>query len=213
MEKALQSAAVITGDIANSQSLSEADFAHVLKVLTATLKEQTSLYEGEFDVFRGDAFQAVIPSPQHAMQVAVCIRLALKACTPSINVRISVGLGTVNFKGGEIKTGNGDAFVRSGRALDNLKSQYLAFTSNSEALNKHASLLTAFLDSHITSLTQTQAETLLAYISAEDKGHEQIAVKLGKTRSNVTRILNASEYHLVSDYLSYMAAEVNENSR
>ncbi len=200
--------AVITGDIANSQQLSNTDLAHVLEVLTNELKEQSAIYSGQYDVFRGDAFQVVIPESENAMLVAICIRLALKACTPTTDIRISVGVGKVSFTDGKVKTGNGDAFVRSGRALDSLKSQYLAFSSDNEAFNKHASLLTAFVDSHITSLTQTQSETLLAYIKAEDKGHENIANTLGKNRSNITRILNASQYHLVSDYLDYMATEV-----
>ena len=200
--------AVITGDIANSQQLSDTDLAHVLLVLTNELEAQSAIYNGQYDVFRGDAFQVVIPELQSVMLVAICIRLALKACTPATDVRISVGIGEVSFTNGKVKTGNGDAFVRSGRALDSLKSQYLAFTSDNEAFNKHASLLTAFVDSHITSLTQTQSETLLAYIKAEDKGHESIAKMLGKTRSNITRILNASQYHLISDYLRYMATEV-----
>lgn len=209
MDTIKQRAAVITGDIANSQHLSGEDLKHVLAVLTTTLKAQTEMYHGEYDVFRGDAFQAVIHSPQNAMQTAICIRLALKACTPSTDIRISVGLGEVNVTDGQVKTGSGDAFVRSGRALDTLKSQYLVFTSDDEALNKHAALLTAFLDSHITALTQTQSETLLAYICAKDKAHEHIANTLGKTRSNVTRILNASGYHLVNEYLEHMATEVS----
>jgi hypothetical protein len=209
MDTIKQRAAVITGDIANSQHLSDEDLKHVLAVLTTTLKEQTATYHGEYDVFRGDAFQALIPTPQNAMQIAICIRLALKACTPSTDVRISVGLGEVSVTEGRVKTGSGEAFVRSGRALDTLKAQYLVFTSDDEAFNKHAGLLTAFLDSHITALTQTQSETLLAYICAKDKAHEQIANTLGKTRSNVTRILNASGYHLVSEYIDYMATEIS----
>ena len=200
-------AAVITGDIANSQHLSGSDLNHVLHVLTRELEKQVALFNGQFDVFRGDAFQAVIPRAQYSMQVAICIRLALKATTPSTDVRISVGLGEVSFDHDKVKTGNGEAFVRSGRALDKLKSQYLAFTSDDDGFNKHASLLTAFVDNHITSLTQTQAQTLLAYLCAKDKGHENIAKILAKTRSNVTRILNASQYHLISDYLAYMASE------
>ena len=209
MDKLTKRAAVITGDLANSQQLSDEDLKHVLNVLTTNLEAQSAIYHGEYDVFRGDAFQAVISTPQYAMQAAVCIRLALKACTPSTDVRISVGLGEVNITDGQVKTGSGDAFVRSGRALDSLKSQYLVFTGDDEAFNKHAALLTAFLDSHITALTQTQSETLLAYICAKDKAHEHIANTLGKTRSNITRILNASEYHLVSEYLSYMTSETS----
>ncbi|CAD5272655.1 conserved hypothetical protein [Alteromonas sp. 38] len=208
MDNTKKRQAVITGDIANSQQLSDTDLAHVLQVLTNELKAQSALFNGQYDVFRGDAFQVVIPEPESAMLVAICIRLALKACTPTTDVRISVGIGGVSFTDGKVKTGNGDAFVRSGRTLDSMKSQFLAFSSDNEAFNKHASLLTAFVDSHMTSLTQTQSETLLAYIKAKDKGHESIANTLGKTRSNITRILIASQYHLVSDYLHYMATEV-----
>ncbi|MDO6566105.1 hypothetical protein Q4561_03460 [Alteromonas sp. 1_MG-2023] len=208
MDNTNKHAAVLTGDIVNSQRLSEGELKHVLSVLTATLDTQTKIYKGQYDVFRGDAFQAVISTIKCAMHVAVCIKLALKACNPSTDVRISVGIGKVSFTDGQVRTGNGDAFVRSGRALDNLKSQHLAIISSNEVFNKNTGLLTAFADSHISSLTQTQSETLLAYINAEDKGHEQIANTLGKTRSNITRILNASEYHLINDYLAFMAGEL-----
>ncbi|BFT30118.1 hypothetical protein D210916BOD24_12940 [Alteromonas sp. D210916BOD_24] len=200
----IKHAAVMTGDIAQSQSLSNTAFSAVVATLKKQLQNNANLYNGSYDIYRGDAFQLVTSQPNNAMNIAVGLRLALKAHSPSTDVRISVALGEAVFRTEEVRTGSGTAFVMSGRGLDSIKPQHIAFQSDNLILNQQTQLLTRFLDVHLTGLTQIQSETLLAYLLSEDKSHDSVADRLGKSRSNVSRILNASQYKLVVEYLSYM---------
>ena len=117
---------------------------------------------------------------------------------------MSVAVGEAQFRPSEVKTGTGDAFVLSGRGLDNIKPHHLTFCSGEQTLDDKTQLLTRFADAHINGLTQTQSQTLLAYLEATDKSHESVAAILDKNRSNVSRILNASNYKLIAEYLDYM---------
>ena len=197
-------AGVLTGDITGSQSFSDEDFRTILAVLEQHLSNYAMQYNCHFDIYRGDAFQLAVNQPQYCMHIALGLRLALKAHTPSVDVRISVAVGKAHFRPKEVKTGTGEAFVLSGRGLDKIKSNYLAFYSSNTELESKTQLLTRFADTHVSGLTQTQSATLLAYIQAADKSHENIAALLNKNRSNVSRILNASNYKLVAEYLDYM---------
>ena len=201
-------AGVLTGDITGSQSYSNDDFGNILAALQQHLSKYAKRYSGNFDIYRGDAFQLVIGQPKYAMHIALGLRLALKAHTPSVDVRISVAVGEAHFRPSEVKTGTGEAFVLSGRGLDMIKPHYLAFYSSDVKLENKTQLLTRFADAHVSGLTQTQSQTLLAYLEASDKSHENVAAALDKNRSNVSRILNASNYKLVAEYLSYMEQEL-----
>ncbi len=199
---------VITGDISNSQTFSNDELNHILDALKIQLSKYASQYGGNFDIYRGDAFQLAVTQPQHCMQIAIGIRLALKALPLSADVRVSAAIGEAQFRQQEVKIGTGEAFVLSGRGLDTIKPQYIAFSCQNEELENKAKLLTRFADAHISGLTQIQSQTVLAYLEASDKSHENIATILNKNRSNVSRILNASNYKLVAEYLSYMEEEI-----
>ncbi len=197
-------AAVITGDIVQSQSLNDTAFNAVISTLKTQCQHYAEAYDCNFDIYRGDAFQLITKEPVYAMDIAVGLRLALKAHTPSVDMRISVAVGNATFRADEVRTGTGSAFVMSGRGLDNIKPHHITFHCDNLTLAHQCQLLTRFLDVHVTGLTQTQSETLLAYLLSDDKSHEHVATKLEKSRSNVSRILNASHYKLVVEYLSYM---------
>lgn len=208
-DKSDHKAGVLTGDISQSQSFSDDDFISILATLKALLSKYADQYSGDFDVYRGDAFQLVVKQPEHIMLIAIGLRLALKALNPSVDVRISAAVGDAQFRAKEVKTGTGEAFVLSGRGLDDIKPYHLAFHTSHQALENSTQLITRFADAHLTGLTPTQSQTLLAYIEASDKSHENVADILNKNRSNVSRILNASNYKLVAEYLSYMEQEIN----
>jgi hypothetical protein len=205
---ASQLVAVITGDIVKSQSFSDTDFASIMKELEKRLGFYALKYDGFFDIFRGDAFQFVTCDATAGMHVTVGLRLAMKAFSPSVDVKLCCGVGRANFRPHEVKTGTGEAFILSGRGLDSLKGQNIALVSDVKSLLHKTQLLTQFADAHISGLTQTQSETVLAYLISSDKNHDTVATSLGKNRSNITRILNASHYKLLADYVGFMEQEL-----
>lgn len=201
---------VITGDIVASQKIHAEDYDCMLYTLERTLTMLKGSRNMKFETYRGDAFQSVFAEPVEAIHSAVIIRLALKATTPSFDVRQSIGIGAVTSMRGDIATSTGEAFTLSGKGLDTIKNDLIKVSSNNLAFQSKVSVLTKFLDAHLSSLTGIQSETLLCYLTSEDKSHADIAESLNKTRSNTTKLLIASRYQLVEEYLNYVKLCVSE---
>lgn len=195
---------VITGDIVASQKIQSDSYDNMLYTLERTLIMLKDNSDMKFETYRGDAFQGMFEEPVEAIHSAVIIRLALKATTPSIDVRQSIGIGSVTSRRGDITTSTGEAFTLSGKGLDTIKNDLIKVTSNNLVFQSKIGVLTKFLDAHLSGLTGIQSETLLCYLTSEDKSHAALAESLNKTRSNTTKLLIASRYQLVEEYLNYV---------
>lgn len=194
---------VLTGDIVKSQRIDINNYDEMLYTLESTFRMLVDKTGVEFDIFRGDSFQAIFPTARDAIKGALIVRLALKAATPPLDVRQSIGIGKVSSLRHNAKSSIGEAFVLSGNGLDEIKNRNIVIKSNSEKFQNRITLSTKFLDVLIGGLTSIQSETLLHYLMAKDKSHNAIAASLKKTRSNTTKLLIASHYQLVGEYLVY----------
>jgi hypothetical protein len=114
------------------------------------------------------------------------------------------------YLGKDTKTSTGEAFVLSGTGLDKLKSNYLSVQSSSLVFQDKIELLTRFVDAHLRGLTKKQTEALLSYLVSQNKSHKDVADALGKERRNTTKLLNASHYQLVEEYVRHFEKCVNE---
>ncbi|MDW5498801.1 hypothetical protein R6Y99_03170 [Pseudomonas lundensis] len=185
---------VITGDLVNSRQL---DTPHYISGLNALLSQlqQTKLIQ-EFEIFRGDAFQAVA-EPQSGLLLAVYIRIALKAMdSPDWDARIAVGLGS-----GQAETaGFGSAFVNSGQALDGLtKNCRLALKNDNDQTNAIVSDLLPMLDHVVSRLSQTEARIVQARIFATT--NQEVAEKLQKAASTVSATLKRAAYEEIMRFI------------
>lgn len=117
--------AVITGDIIKYSNMSVAR----RRKLEFFLQECGNKVSEEFPdklacpitVFRGDSWQLVVNMPVDSLRTALYFRSLLIA--RRIDTRLAIGIGAVDFlPSGESRAGGGDAFVRSGRRLDLIRS-------------------------------------------------------------------------------------------
>ncbi|GGF55324.1 hypothetical protein [Alteromonas lipolytica] len=201
--------AVVTGDLVGSSKLTTADFQQVMSALEKQLKQFSIRYNSAYDIFRGDSFQ-VQTQPQLAARLATIIDLTLRSHSPSVMVRQCIGIGTGSASEQSVKTATGEAYLLSGHGLDDIKGRGLRIHCANQNFQTQMALLTRFFDSHLERLTSTQSYVVLTYLLAENKSHEHLARVLDKKRSNVTRILNTSQYHLIADYLDYFALQVKK---
>ncbi|MDU0354910.1 MarR family winged helix-turn-helix transcriptional regulator [Paraglaciecola aquimarina] len=195
--------AVLTGDIVGSQKIAPQYYDTMLQTIETTFSWFATKTEINFDLFRGDAFQAVFTTPSMSISSAIILRLALKICQPSFSARQSIGIGTATALRAKTKISTGEAFLLSGTGLDQIKGNLLTIHTSQANFQTKIGLLTKFLDNHLADLTTTQSEVLLCYLRSEDKSHDAIAKTLNKTRSNVTRLLNACRYQLIVDYIRH----------
>lgn len=117
---------VLTGDLVGSRDLSPDQLAIVrarlLEAAARCAAWQDGLMIGVPRFFRGDSWQLALAVPGEALRVALVIRAALIGLGLGIDSRIAIGIGAVDRLNSEdVSLSVGDAFTRSGAALDAMK--------------------------------------------------------------------------------------------
>ena len=110
---------VITGDIIKSRNIKDQNiWMEQLKYALNTLSSDKSYYE----IYRGDSFQYectdIYDSFIHAVYLKSCIKTI-----KGLDVRMSIGIGTKDYKGNSVSESNGEAFVHSGETFETLKKE------------------------------------------------------------------------------------------
>lgn len=164
--------AVITGDIIESSQAEKTEKNTLIKSLKQGF-EDIKQWDSDndkglpkFDIFRGDSFQGVIANPGKALKAALYLRSAMRKNQPiqkneSWDVRLAIGLGTVEHLPENISEGDGPAFRNSGPYLDELKGDYkLAVITPWQSVNREFKASCALIDAVIAKWTVQQAEII-----------------------------------------------------
>lgn len=153
---------VITADIVNS----EPSWAKELgKRLEQTIYASQPAAKVFF--YRGDSFQSYLPDPFSTYRLALKLRneaILFEKDRPKIktDVRISIGIGSVELPITQLATAQGEAFLLSGRSFDELakKERRLHMQCSNESINIALQTISLFTDYLFQSLTMKQAEVL-----------------------------------------------------
>ena len=122
-----QAYAVVTGDVVGSTKMSSGQRAllrHVLRRASRQLQEhfKDSVPPG-VDVFRGDSWQFVVSKPAKSLRAALFFRAFFMSQMKlrTVDTRLAIGIGPIDFlPPTAISSGDGEAFRRSGLALDKM---------------------------------------------------------------------------------------------
>lgn len=195
--------AVITGDLVKSRRIHEGDIETVINSLKSTFTDINKYLlknQGKFEIFRGDSFQGLLPQPELAMLVSIIIRSKLRTFEPSFSLagkrtsekpllhaysdaRISIGIGEVSYNGKTVAESQGDAFERSGHALDKMKNGHarLAVVTPWELVNKELEIECQLADVIISRWTSTTAEAMYHHF-LYDKTQQELADQFNITQ-------------------------------
>ena len=155
--------AVLTGDIVNSTQLPPV----VDIILLEKLKRAFSNYITEF--YRGDSFQTYIPDPVGSLRAALFARslaigLSEAEEEPALtDIRISIGIGTVVLPVRTPGTARGEAFLLSGRGLDNIQhtEQRLSMVCDRPIADIGLQVMADYLDAIYRGMTAKQAAAIV----------------------------------------------------
>lgn len=199
--------AVITGDIIGSTELTKASSTSWVNFLNKSLKSIGKNYEVPLTIYRGDGFQGVTDNISSALRDAIILRLDLISSFeknkkyPRLDARIAIGIGNIDFvvrnrrhKVGEM---DGDAFINSGRLLDNIKTKKrkLAIDTPWKELNSDFDLFCLMADRLISKWTKKQCEAIMYRLKEEKLDY--VGEKLNITPSAVSRRLEGTDYDIV----------------
>ena len=196
--------AIITGDIVNSRKLSSKIWIDGLKKLLNTFGKNPI----EWDIYRGDEFQLEVKNPEDALGVALQIKSYFKSI--KMDVRMSIGLGDMNYKAKKISESNGTAFSRSGEVFETLKKQKinLAINSGNEAFDDEINLMLRLSLTFMDNWFIQSAEFVLTAIENPSLSQEEIGVKLGINQAAVSRRRKRAQFDLVMEVEKYFRNKI-----
>lgn len=186
--------AVITGDIVNSR---EVNTAHWLPELKKRLQEISENWE----IFRGDSFQLLVAA-EKAILCAFLIKAAIRQIKP-LDVRLAIGLGTVDYRAKEITQSNGSAFVFSGACFDTLKKRTLALKSHNEAFDEVMNLVLILTAKFADEWTEAAAQAIETALCFPEDNQKQWAERMNKSQSTVNEALKRAGFDEIKQVLHY----------
>jgi hypothetical protein len=211
--------AVLTGDIVKSSRMSPADLRRLPEALSTIFKSIDPIckpagFAARFSIFRGDSFQ-LICEPACALKAWLIIRAGLRSTYPaplsrSVDARIGIAVGKVNYLAGNITESNGEVFNLSGRLLETLKAPRLTgFSSGNKEINRNLNAGLMLADDILRRWTTTQCR--IVPLLLQSLNQSEIA-KATKTRQpTVTAKINAMGWNAVEHWMDYYVALSNES--
>jgi hypothetical protein len=196
--------AVITGDIVHSMQLE----IPASKRLISGLKRILESYQVEF--YRGDSFQAYLKESAQALRTALLCRvsaisLARQFPGASSDLRISIGLGPAEIPVRGLATAQGEAFVLSGRALDDMpkKGGRLSFATCSKAhpaIFNGLELVSNYINFIFQEMTPKQAEVI--YFLLNGGNQLDASRKLNKSKSTISQRASSANWPQIEKILA-----------
>jgi hypothetical protein len=192
--------AVLTGDIVNSSRLPVAEEEELLKTLDRTLTPYLHEY------YRGDSFQVYIEDPLPALKIALrCRSLAISLTEDyesiPYDMRISIGIGRVEYPVKKLSNAKGEAFLLSGRHLDKISKTdiRLIIVTENELANIGLKTLASYINSIFDHMTARQAQVISRLLAGETQ--QKIAEVLGKSKSSVHQLTVSGRWHEIEEQL------------
>jgi predicted XRE-type DNA-binding protein len=184
--------AVLTGDIVYSTSPTSSEiWLPDLKEIFTRIEERFELTGNGAEMHRGDGFQLSLPDPEQALRIAIIIRAGLIQSTktgPKLDTRIAIGIGKYTYLENSVNESFGDAFTRSGHALDKMKNTdgRLALSSSNPDFDNEMRVSLTFADIFIKKWSQADAE-IAWYTWMEDLTQSEIAEVLSISQPAVSK--------------------------
>ena len=182
---------IITGDVIHSKKVAPKVWLDALKT---DLKKIGSSPK-QWEIFRGDSFQAEVTNPLDALTIAIRIKAAIKSIK-NVDVRMAIGIGDKTHSARKISESNGSAFVFSGEKFESLKKekQNLAIHSQWETFDQEMDLYLRLSLIVMDNWTTNAAETVKIALESPGKSQKQLGKKLGIKQNAVSTRLKRAAY-------------------
>ncbi|MFC7357597.1 transcriptional regulator [Jejudonia soesokkakensis] len=197
--------AILTGDIINSQSIEADKWLPLLrKELSKTGKEPK-----DWEIYRGDSFQ-IKTEVEKALELAFLLKATIKQFK-ELDVRIAIGIGSISYEAKKITESNGDAFVSSGAAFENLKKNTLAIKTPWDDFNTTFTLVLELTALFADQWTTASSEVIKLALEKPDLNQNQLADLLQlKSQSTVSAALKRGSFDELKNVLTYYNSEISK---
>lgn len=204
--------AVITADVVGSTQIKAEERGLLPKLIYDLAREiGTFCTELQVEIYRGDSFQVMVEAPQKAPLVGLLFRAGLRKSTlqvdgKQLDARMSIGVGTVSYVDDRVSLSDGEAFVLSGRGLDQLeRNQRLSIHTSSESVNAELRVETAFVDDIASNWSTLQSEAIYKSLLT-NASQSEMAVRANTSQQNMGKRLDYAKEKLVRMYLDRVSS-------
>ena len=196
--------AVITGDIINSRKVnSEVWLPKLREYFSRIISDQE-----KWEIYRGDSFQIEV-KVENALEVVICIKALIKS-NSKIDVRMSVGIGEINFKGKKITESYGTAYINSGEGFESIKNNTLIirspFVDFDDNFNPILKLL-SFISNNWKPIT---SETIFYMLTHRELLQKEIAERLSKDKTTVNKALKRGGYDEIIEIIALYTKKIHQ---
>ena len=197
--------AVITGDIINSRKVSPSLWMKDLKsVLNAYGNEPK-----DWEIYRGDSFQLVV-DPADALEIALLLKAAIKQ-HKALDVRLAIGVGTIDYTSNKVTESNGSAFINSGECFEGLKKQTLGIQTPWSGFDETITIILQLVVLFADKWTTTSAEIIKKALENPDSNQKELAFALNrKSQSSISASLNRAGYEELKNVVEYYKQEIKK---
>jgi hypothetical protein len=198
---ARKKAAVITGDVINSSELSTPARKKLQRELDSFLKEVLYVWPDlVMQQYRGDSIQAILTT-NRLMALRIALTLQSQLMASKFNIRLSIGIGEISFKGKNIITSDGSAFRASGPYLDALKKsgELISIAGADAGFSGEWQTHSASLNYIIQDWTPQQAEAV--NLQLQNYTQQRMARKLKITQPSVHQRLQGAGWPVIQKIL------------
>lgn len=176
--------AVITGDLIHSRKFKNPlEWMLPFKKLLSEIGLQPEVWE----IYRGDSFQIVVKQPETVLLFAIRLKATIK-CIRGLDVRMGIGIGTLDYKAARVSESNGEAFVFSGEKFDRLKvdKQNLAIKTMWNDFDNEMNLYLRLALIVMDDWTVNSAEFVSLSLQNQKRNQQALAELLGISQSSVS---------------------------
>jgi len=216
---------VITGDIVKSSNLTnqERDLVNesLIKSFTYIISEgKFKLYQ-QFEMFRGDSFQGVLQNPVEAFTATLLMLSQIRQMNftenasvkpkPKVDLRLSIGIGTIDYFKENVYKSDGQAFQLSGRGLDKMskKSPHIILNTPIDDINEEFELHFSMLDILISKWTTKSAEVI--NMSIRNMTQSSIAEQLNIKQSSVNQRIDIANWNAIEKLIKRFRSVIKKH--
>ena len=203
--------AILTADIVNSTKLLPQQQKSLVKALDKFLADH------QYEFYRGDSFQAYIKQPVDALRTALacrCLAIGImeeeegEAVVLS-DIRISIGIGTIDGPVKSLGLAKGEAFLLSGRQFDELQQtdQRLTIHCGQPIADIGFQVMADYLDSIYRRMTAKQANLIVGLLQGLTQ--QQYALSENKSKSTISQLANAGKWPEIEKVLKQYEQLIN----
>jgi hypothetical protein len=179
---------IITGDIINSRKINSDEWLPQLKDFLATIGSRPKIW----DIYRGDSFQVQAPILE-ALKIAIIIKSIIKQ-KKEIDVRMSIGIGKVQYDSERITESYGTAFINSGESLENMHKNKLSICTPIEEINDYFQIILKLLSLSMDNWKPATAATIFHALTYETLNQKDLSQLMKKKPATISEALKRGGY-------------------